>query len=154
MALSHSEKELKMESTISNLPLVVYIPIYTTGRDKYQYETRTTGVYTSYQAALESLFDFLLTERQDLYVINDDSDLELEKSSDTMVSNSRSKITCVDDIASFFGDSYYEDGWEIRIEQRYINESQCYVPKEDTNNKSIKQNCMKNNVSTLKASYK
>jgi hypothetical protein len=130
----------KPNNTIHTLyPIMVYVPLIISGRDKYEYEADTVGAFGNELSALRGLLRELI--EQELvcpeYMFDkagrgedgeDDNDGEytykgyaLTVGDDDGNIQKLTNLICtfkdLDEICNDLGDSFYEDGWKIRIDK-------------------------------------
>ncbi len=127
-------------STIHTLdPVMVYVPLIISGRAKYEYEAETIGAFGNEVSALHGLLRELI--EQELvcpeYIFDkagrgDDADGENEgeytykghalvhgdeEGNIRKLTNLVCTFNDLDMICNDLGDSFYEDGWKIRVDK-------------------------------------
>lgn len=103
-----------------------YIPCYYGGREKYEYFATILGMFKTEVEAVQALFDLLVTKEcicrhcGECSDESDEEDEEDENMHELKIAKIRSQTTTskeLEDVSKKFGDSYYKEGWEWKIEK-------------------------------------
>ena len=124
---------------LNNKPImsIVYVPLFIYGRDKYEYDAKTFGVFVNQTDAINSLIKYLVENDNLNYISYIENELEedLEEDEENEKIN---KQRFVEHLISYingdyekllnacnkYDDSYYKNGWTIRIDQYETSEAE------------------------------
>ena len=127
-------------NTIHTLyPIMVYVPLIISGREKYEYEAETFGAFGNEHSALHRLLRELMDQELICpeYMFDkagrgedgkDENDSEYTYKGHVLVQGDNegnirklTNLVCtfddLDKICNDLGDSFYEDGWKIRVDK-------------------------------------
>jgi hypothetical protein len=108
--------------------ITVYVPVIIYGRDKYEYDATTCGVFRNKKDALKALIRELVTGAWICNEFSFDSEnpfsyegVELKKD-DTeyniqVLCKHTNTVEDVENMCAMLGDSFYEDGWKIEVNE-------------------------------------
>jgi hypothetical protein len=121
--------------------LKVFIPLIIYGRDSHEYESISCGCFVKYEDAVNSLVDELIKTNfisfgcfVDSYEDNKEEESEDEEKEDVIdIENFTKKdftemikkkingdYSSLEKVCNQYGDSYFEDGWKIRIDEHVL----------------------------------
>lgn len=98
---------------------MVYVPLITYGRAKYDYNTDLVGIFYDKKKAAVALFDALC--RHFFIFDNDGFDHKDKQKHRQRLMKSSNVVKTLKSIVVHYGDSYFLDGWEYRIEEHKMN---------------------------------
>lgn len=122
--------------------MTLFIAKFVHGREKYEYHCDCLGVFTTEKDAALALFDHLVAKENifcpffyDEQEENSDHDQEQDQDSEIMIESKKpsrqddidlarqnlENYANLDEECENNGDSYYEDGWRVEIDQCVLN---------------------------------